>query len=67
MAPIPPYVARVTETQRGVELHTTHGHELLTVSSRTKKARDFPETNPMRYRLAGSFSERFVVQVISPN
>eukprot|EP00435_Cladocopium_sp_Y103_P009998 s1750_g2.t1 len=38
MAPIPPYVARVTETQRGVELHTTHGHELLTVSSRTKKA-----------------------------
>ena len=42
MAPIPPYVARVTETQRGVELHTTHGHELLTVSSRTKKARDFP-------------------------
>eukprot|EP00438_Fugacium_kawagutii_P024071 Skav212934 [mRNA] locus=scaffold374:408683:411854:- [translate_table: standard] len=38
MAPIPPYVARVTETQRGVELHTTPANELLTVSSRTKKA-----------------------------
>jgi len=38
MAPIPPFVARVTETHRGVELHTKHGHELLTVSSRTKKA-----------------------------
>ncbi|CAJ1328682.1 unnamed protein product [Effrenium voratum] len=38
MAPIPPYVAKVTSTCRGEELHTTHGHELLTVSSRTKKA-----------------------------
>ncbi|CAJ1423912.1 unnamed protein product [Effrenium voratum] len=37
MAPIPPYVAKVTSTCRGEELHTTHGHELLTVSSRTKK------------------------------
>lgn len=38
MAPIPPFVAKVTANSRGVELHTTHGHELLTVSSRTAKA-----------------------------
>ena len=38
MAPIPPFVARVTANPRGVEIHTTHGHELLTVSSRIPKA-----------------------------